>query len=72
MKRPSEGVRRLQEALAKAVTPADFDAIARQLLAKAKDGNVSAAKLVLESMATPHVDREGDGFPDVDIFNQDR
>jgi len=68
MKRPSEGVRRLQESLAKAVTTADFDQIARQLLAKAKDGNVSAAKLVLESLATPRVDRTGDGFPDVQDF----
>jgi hypothetical protein len=69
MKRSTEGMIRLQEALAKAVTAADFDEIARQLLAKAKEGNVSAAKLVLESLATPGVDLASDELPDVDLLD---
>ena len=73
MKQRTEGMRRLADALQKAITGDDFDEIARQLLAKAKAGNASAAKLVLETLATPAplvppTNNAGDELPDLDPF----
>ena len=67
------GVHHLRDALAKAMTAADFAAIAEAMVEKAKTGNASACKLLLETLAAPGRDPaadDADKFPD--IFSEDR
>jgi hypothetical protein len=65
------GVHHLRDALAKAMTPADFAAIAGAMVEKAKTGNASACKLLLETLATrppAGADDDADKFPDLADF----
>ncbi|HNQ88087.1 MAG TPA: DUF5681 domain-containing protein [Verrucomicrobiota bacterium] len=58
-----KGVASVQAALRRTLTPADATAIAKQLIAKAKEGNTTATKLLLNHMPTS--DQNGNPLDDL-------